>query len=135
MAIMIIPCPKCGKQIEMHVGQSFINLRVNTYASYHCKHCGECIEMDWFGEKPNQEIVDAILEQDGTWEISIVESQSDKVSIMKVLRDELNMKISELKNMIKDIGKFKYQGTDAEVAKFEYAFKKVGIKTSIVRLN
>lgn len=91
--------------------------------------------MDWFGEKPNQEIVDAILEQDGTWEINIENGQTDKVAIMKVLRNELNMTISQLKSILKDIDKFKFQGTRAEVAKFEYAFKNVGIKTSIVRLN
>lgn len=44
MAIILIKCPKCGNQIEMRVGQSFINLRVNTYASFHCKYCCEIIE-------------------------------------------------------------------------------------------
>lgn len=80
------------------------------------------------------EIVDAILEQDGTWEVTITEGQTDKTSIMKVLRNELNMTIPELKSILNYIDKFKFQGTRAEVLKLQHAFKNVGVIVNTVRL-
>ena len=135
LAYIIDTCSSCGKKVSMCVSQTFWKGRVDTHASYFCNECGNLTEIDWINEKPEDRIIEAIIEQDGTWSLEIKSKDKDRVLIMKTLKKELNLGIDKIKDILKNFDNLKLYGIRAEMEKMAYAFSKADITAYIERIK
>ena len=135
MAYLIEDCSSCGKKISMSIAQTFWKGRVDTHASYFCKECSNLTEIDWINEEPEGRILEALRKQDGLWTLQIRSQDKDRILIMKTLKDELNLGMDKIKEIIKNFDNLKLDGTKAEMEKMAYAFSKAGITAYIERIQ
>lgn len=118
MAYLIEDCSSCGKKVSMSIAQTFWKGRVDTHASYFCKECGNLTEIDWINEEPEDKILEALRKQDGLWTLQIRSQEKDRIVIMKTLKDELNLGMDKIKEIIKNFDNLKLDGTKAEMEKW-----------------
>lgn len=135
MAYIIEVCSSCGREVSMSISQTFWKGRVDTHASYFCGECGNLTEIDWINEKPDDKVIEAIIQQDGVWSLEIRSKDKDRVMIMKTLKDELNLGMDKIKDILRNFDNLMLNGTRAEMERMAYAFSKAGVTTNIERIQ
>lgn len=94
-----LPCPRCGSDSQLHIGQSVFNLRLRWYESVDCKKCGLQREADGFGFPPTQ-LRNHLMSKDGEWKVTIPNMKS-LTSIAKILREQLSLKSKDILELLK----------------------------------
>lgn len=67
--------------------------------------------------------------------MQIRSQDKDRILIMKTLKDELNLGMDKIKEIIKNFDNLKLDGTKDEIEKMAYAFYKAGITAYIERIQ
>lgn len=99
MATYSDACPTCGAPVVVSVAQRVFQSQLVWSQSCRCDECGDTIEADGHGEPPKV-ILDALLAQDGEWELWLETTGSSTVQALRALREGLGLTIA-------DVGKWK----------------------------
>jgi len=124
-------CDDCKCEIDMTVAQTVINRNLKWYKSYSCPFCGSALELDGDSFPPN-EIRKIFLDNEGEWSISFGEQDIYKVAIMKILRQNIDISISQVNQMLKQFPNSLISGTKTEMAWIKSIFESAGIQVSLV---
>ncbi|WP_449416051.1 hypothetical protein [Phormidium nigroviride] len=114
MAIIYSFCEKCNTPVEIHVGQAISVRELVWNLSYTCSHCGWQIEEDGTGVPP-EELRKAILEAEGEWSLAILETGNSAMLAIKILRETMELSLSEALRLKKMIPGTVVTGTRAEI--------------------
>ena len=125
-------CDNCQCEIDMTVAQTVINRNLKWYKSYSCPFCGSASELDGDGFPPNA-IRKIFLDNEGEWSISFGEQDIYKVAIMKILRQNLDLSISQVNQMLKQFPNSFISGTKTEMAWIKDIFESADIQVSLVQ--
>jgi len=123
----------CGTTSLAEIGQSFISGKLRWYLSFKCPCCGKANEVDGMDDIPI-EIRDAILQQEGKWGL-IIEDTNKTLSLLAILRKELNLSLNEIARLRKLIPGIVLTGTKIEMERLKEILSFNDISTSILKLE
>lgn len=115
MAKFRVNCGNCGQDVLMDVNQTIAyGNQLVWNGSYTCPHCGSQIEIDGGNDLP-EEARNAILAEQGTWALSVSETKSHIVQVLKVLREALSLTMEVVATYKERIPGIVLTGTRAEM--------------------
>jgi hypothetical protein len=127
-------CDTCSKEIEVAIAQTIIHGELRWYKSYSCDHCGAVIEIDGIGFPPD-EIRQKIIHGEGEWSIAFNKVNIGKASILKVLRQALDLSIAEANTALGSASSPSLTGTKTEMLWLKGFFDAAGIEISLYQAN
>ena len=107
------PCPDCGRNANLTVGQTMLEAGVAWHRAWSCPHCGLQIEED--GWETPEPIRQALFDAEGRWTLQL-EGDSPAAESLKVIRDVLDLSMDDIKRIRDDPSRPLYTGTRTEVA-------------------
>ncbi|PDP85406.1 hypothetical protein CQJ94_21720 [Glycomyces fuscus] len=123
-------CQDCGAQLECWGVQALVNGSLRWDVECACRACGFSVAVCG-GDLPG-ELRDRILEEHGTVRF-LVEPPAGNVAIMRVLRAELGIDLTEAKAVLGRVLAGDYSGTLPEVELLARRLRAAGIETVSAR--
>jgi DNA-directed RNA polymerase subunit RPC12/RpoP len=99
MGVYTYQCSDCGGKVEVGFGNRYYG-RLIWSASHHCQQCGMRMEEDGWGKLPGY-LYAIEIEQCGTWAVKLSNPKA-RIFVLKVMREVLNLSMSEIRAIIKD---------------------------------
>ncbi|AFY56835.1 hypothetical protein Riv7116_4414 [Rivularia sp. PCC 7116] len=127
-------CDECKKKINISVQQTVMNQRLRWSISYICPFCSSMIESDDIGFPPD-DIRQLILAEEGEYQLFIKQPELNKVKAVKVLRDALEISITEASNILKLFPKPIVNGTKIEIFYLQKLLECEGIEAEVCSLG
>lgn len=124
-------CDNCKREIDITVAQTVINKNLRWYKSYSCPFCGSASELDGDGFPPD-ELRKVFLDNEGEWSISFKDKDISKAAIMKILRQNLDLPLSQVNQMMKQLPTCFISGTKTEMAWMKGIFEAAEIQVNLV---
>lgn len=122
---VLFPCLRCGKEGQLHVGQSVFREELRWYESLNCDECGLRTEADGIGFPPAC-IRERIVSINGNWKLELTHIKSIP-AVAKVLREHLSLGAKEVLGILRaQSGEGVYRGTKAEVLWLSNLLEKAG---------
>jgi hypothetical protein len=134
MACLQERCFDCGAAVTVRVGQVADRGRLRWWASRSCPECGKALELDGGGDIP-EEARRAILEEQGTWALTVSEEGTNVIRVMKVLREALALPLAEVRLLRQRIPDEVITGTAAEVERLRRLLAEEGVSANIEKLT
>lgn len=131
---VLFPCPRCGTEGQLHVGQSVFREELRWYESVSCDQCGLRTEADGIGFPPAG-IRERIISMNGHWKLELTNVKSIP-TVAKVLREHLSLGAKEVLAILQaqsDGGI--YRGTKAEALWLSNLLEKAGEAPQISRFD
>jgi hypothetical protein len=113
MAVYTYKCPKCSGKVTVDFSDSIIDKRLVWYASHWCDCGNSTIEEDDFGALP-EKLRSLLLRQEGVWAVRSLTSMKSNVIALKVIRQALNLTLSEVQELLHERSDILMTGTRAE---------------------
>jgi hypothetical protein len=114
----------------MNVGQSIRNRKISWYGSYTCSVCGNVEEQDDMG-LPSLEIREVILNEEGYYKLC-TEDINTKAKILKVMKQSLNLKNSDLIPILAKLPGIFIEGTRIEMKWIQQLLNVEGVNTNLI---
>ncbi len=125
-------CDDCNKIININIQQTVIDKRLRWSISYLCPFCDTAIESDNIGFPPHY-IRKNILAEEGEYQLLIKQSKLNKIKTVKILRDALNISITEASKILKLFPQSIVNGTKMEMVYLQTLLKDEGIEAEIIQ--
>ncbi len=125
-------CDNCNKIININIQQTVINKRLRWSISSVCPFCSTAIESDDIGFPPD-DIRKIILAEEGKYQLLIKQPKFNKVKTVKVLRDALEMSITEASNILKLLPQPIIDGTKMEMIYLQKLLELEGIEAEVIK--
>ena len=132
MAKILSECPSCGAAIEMHVGQYIVHYELVWSQGYRCGSCGNAVEADGQGLPPPA-IVDAILADEGEWELWIRSADGNEVLTLRALRAVLGFELAEVSTWKSKLPGPMASGTKTQIEWLVKMLQREGVAAEIQR--
>jgi hypothetical protein len=111
---VLFPCPRCGEEGQVAVGQSIFHDELLWYESNNCIQCGLRTEADGKGFPPKA-MREKILLKNGRWKLMLLSVRSVPV-VTKILKDHLSLSTKEALGVLRSRNDGQiYEGTNVEV--------------------
>ena len=130
MATIKINCPDCGALTDWHIGQAVVGNELVWHGSHRCAACNSCCEEDDYGFPP-EKTRNAILDQEGRWELTIGPPGAEKAKVIAILRKTLQLSLAEISNLMASVSGTVYTGTQAEAQWLEQQLRNQNVKVEI----
>lgn len=114
MAIVKGQCSSCGREIDIGVGQALVGNRLVWNRAYSCSFCKTQVEEDGHGNPPDY-IRHAILQQEGEWTLILIDEGTRASTVLRVLRQALNLSLGEVGELRKHFPGPVMTGTKVEM--------------------
>ena len=134
MATIRFQCQSCGRELPADCNQTFIDGPLRWCCSSRCSECGSAIESDDIGFPPD-EIRQRILESDGCWEVLMTHKSNLNGKLVAVLRDQLNLTLSEIAERFRNVPGVIFSGTRVEAAWIKKLLIEAGTDADIVQIS
>lgn len=125
-------CPDCGAAIDMSVGQYVYNNELSWYGAYRCGRCGNAVEIDGDANTP-EDVRQAILREEGTWELVVSETGQRRLLVLKVLRGVFSLSLADVAQLRNHLPGAISTGTHAEMLWLQSLLAAEGLKEVTVR--
>lgn len=125
-------CEKCGNAINIHAGQKLVDGRLFWSLSYNCNKCGNNMEVDGVDSTP-EDVRNMILVAEGRWVLTIEDATNMAAEILKILKQVLNLSMSDVAKLKKSIPGDIANGTKTEMLRLKLLLQKSGFSPSIRR--
>jgi predicted RNA-binding Zn-ribbon protein involved in translation (DUF1610 family) len=126
----LFPCPRCGNEGQLRIGQSAFRSQLRWYESVDCNKCGLRTEADGVGF-PSVDVRERILSATGYWKLTLTTLKSIP-AVAKALREHLSLDAKEALPVLKAGGDV-YRGTKAEVLWLADFLKDAGENPQVLR--
>ena len=124
-------CDNCNQIININIQQTVINQSLKWSISYLCPFCNTAIESDDFGFPPD-DIRQAILAEEEQYQLLIKQPELNKVKTVKVLRDALDISITEASEILKRFPQPIVNGTRMEMIYLQEILKFEDIEAEVL---
>jgi len=130
----LFPCPRCGAEAQLRIGQSAFRGELRWYESLNCQQCGLRTEADGIGFPP-AEIREQIISSHGHWKLDLPDVKSI-AAVARVLREQFSLRTKEALAVLRARDEQGiYKGTNAEVSWLSSLLEKAGEAPQISRLD
>ncbi|QDT46398.1 hypothetical protein Pan258_04170 [Symmachiella dynata] len=126
MATIPDVCPNCGTAIIVNVGQRVFQNQLVWSQGFHCSNCGEASEADGHGNPPAV-IEEALLAQEGRWDLWIETTNGETVRALRVLRECLDLELADIATWKRRIPGAVTSGTRAQMKWLVHVLQRAGI--------
>ena len=133
MAVLREQCRSCRSEVDVTVGQAVCDHELVWHKGYTCPNCGGSTEEDGRGPTPD-EVRCAIIQQEGEWALELAETGILVTMALKMLRQALNLSLSEVGELRTRLPGVVVTGTRTEVDRLLAILSSKGLKTSVARL-
>ena len=125
-------CDECNQRININIQQAVIDYSLRWSISYLCPFCSTAIESDDIGFPPG-DIRQFMLVEEGEYQLLIKSSELNKVTVVKVLRDALNISMREAFNILKLFPQSTVNGTKMEMVYLQKLLESEGIEAEVIK--
>lgn len=127
-------CEKCGNTVSINAAQQLVNDRLYWSISYNYGICDVNIEADGADITP-QDIRKIILASEGEWNLLIEDNVNKTAEILKVLKQALNLSMSDTLKLKKNIPGNVMNGTKVDMLRLQVLLQKCGISSKVTERN
>ena len=124
-------CDACKNLTNMEVQESTTTGELTWYFTYKCRSCGSVVEGDDVGHLP-EELRKLVMAEEGEWILRIDEVPKEKIKLMKILRQLLDLDLNSISGLLKTIPGNVKSGTWAEMEVIRKKLSQEGFHATIV---
>lgn len=107
-------CPDCAARQQILHALTLVSDGVRASSSFHCTRCGSAFEADDRGVPP--ELRPLFLEENGHWELRVLDAGPGKVALLQKLRELLTLDLAAVGALSRRIPGAVADGTWVEMA-------------------
>lgn len=127
----VAACPACGQEMQSSGGQTLVAGRLNWSIESICLFCGPTAVCG--REDIPTDLRERIFSAHGPARLQISVQTSHSVAVMKVIRVELGLDLSETRDMLQVIRSGRHTGTMPEIEKFARSLRAAGLEARAIR--
>ena len=125
-------CPECNGEIVSSQGQKDVGNYVHWFRSLRCADCEYAIEED--GDETPNEIRTFLIKRDGLWGLKL-NTQERASASYKVIRDMLELPLSDILKIKKEKTDIIYKGTKVECLHYQRRAFMCSLELECIELN
>lgn len=134
MASIQAICQNCGAAVDMQVGQVLFGGQLEWHETYTCARCGTAIMVDGIGIAP-EEVRQAILREEGTWELVVPETGRRALLVLKALRTVFSLSVADAGRLREHLPGAVSSGTHTEMLWLQGLLQDEGLTADVRRAD